>query len=168
MIRSQVSSDILGTIQACFNASIGDRCREYVFARTRGIPPADCNSITASWMDRGVSSFGDCDPGEGLDRCGEWNATHGLRIALTRVCMGPDQEPAFNWALEDAETACFMDDLDLLEECLQCTDWTQVKTDNSLYSLRYDGTTLDIESDGGGYSAYIELTLVAAECCPAP
>lgn len=168
MRRSQVSIDILNAIQACFNASIGDRCREYVFARTRGIPPADCPSITASWMDRDASSFGDCDPGEGLEMCGEWNATHGLRIALTRVCMGPDQQPAFDWALEDAETACFMDDLDLLEECIQCTDWTQVKRDNALYSLRYDGTTLDIESDGGGYSAYIELTLVAAECCPTP
>lgn len=168
MRRSYVAADILAVIQACFTTAIGDRCREYRFAQTRGIPPADCNSVSASWMDRDVSSFGDCDPGEGVQSCGEWNATHGLRIALTRVCMGPDQQPAFAWELEDAEAQCFMDDLDLLEECIQCTDWTEVKNTNSLYSLRYDGTTLDIESTGGGYSAYIELTLVAAECCTPP
>lgn len=168
MKRSYVAADILAQIQSCFTAAIGARCREYVFARTRGIPPADCNSISASWMDRGVSVFGDCDPGEGLESCGEWNTTHGLRIAITRVCVGPDQQPGFGWDLEDTAAVCFMDDLDILEECIQCSDWTNVKRANSLYSLRYDGTTLDIESEGGGYSAYVELTMVAGECCTPP
>lgn len=162
MIRSQVDSDVLQQIRACVMAQIGDRCREYRFARTRGIPPADCNSITVSWMDRARSQFGDCET-LGAD-CGEWNATLGLRVVLTRVCIGPDQAPEFNWDLEDAEAACFNNDLDVLEECIQCSDWSQLRADHSI-ELSYVGTTHDIETEGGGYSAYVELTVVAAECC---
>jgi len=164
MKRSHAAKDILDAVQACFLVELGQaRCLEYRFARTRGIPPADCNSVTVSWMDRGVSQFADCAQ-LGSD-CGEWDATHGLRIVITNICMGPDQTPDFPWDLEDAAAACFMDDLDLLEECVQCMDWSQIRADHSLAEMRYEGTTLDIETDGGGYSAYIELTLVAAECC---
>lgn len=166
MKRSHVAKDILDAVQACMVANMpAERCHEYVFARTRGIPPADCNSITVSWMDAADNSFADCRL-MGVDGCGrEWDTTRGIRIVLTRVCMGPDQSESFDWQREDAEAACFDDDLDLLEECVKCMDWSQLVRDHSLTELFYAGTTHDVESDGGGYSAYIELTVVAAECC---
>lgn len=164
MKRSHVAQDILDAIQACFNAQLPpERCQEYNFFQSRGLPPADCNSISVSWMDAGDSRFGDCEI-MGIN-CNEWNSTRGLRIALTRICMGPDQSEEFDWRLEHEETVCFNDHLDLLEECIKCMDWTQLVRDHSLIVLSYAGTTHDVESDGGGYSAYIELTIVAGECC---
>lgn len=163
MQRSHVAKDILDVIEACLIAKIGDRCREYVFGRTRGIPPADCNSVSVSWMDRGqAATFSDC---KGPTPCDGWDPTLGLRIALTRVCLGPDQQPIFNWELEDAAAACFDDDLDIIEDCINCADWTQVYNDHFLDSIAYVGTTHDVEAEGGGYSAYIELTITARECC---
>lgn len=140
-----------------------ERCQEYVYARSRGIPPADCNSITVSWMDAADNRFGDCEI-MGID-CNSWDTTKGLRIVLTRVCMGADQAESFDWRIEDAEAACFDDDLDLLEECVKCMDWSQLVRDHALSGLSYVGTTHDVETEGGGFSAYIELTIVAAECC---
>lgn len=161
MMRSAVARDLLDRIKAC----LGDDCQDYVFARTRGVPPADCNSITTSWIDRSVDKFEDCESPQ-ADCRAQWNAVHGLRITLTRVCAGPDAAEVFDWAREDGEAACFDDLVDLVEECVQCGDYSQLVVDHSLYTIRYDTTTFDVESSGGGYSAYIELTLVAAECCP--
>jgi hypothetical protein len=162
--RSAVASDILAKIEAC----LGDECRDYVFARTRGIPPADCNSITTSWVDRSIDKFTDCEsPNPDICRA-EWDAIHGLRVTLTRICAGPDAQPVFDWAREDGEAACFDDLVDLVEECVQCQDWQQFITDHSIYGVRYDSTTYDVEAEGGAFSAYIELTIQAAECCPAP
>jgi hypothetical protein len=73
----------------------------------------------------------------------------------------------FNWAREDGEAACFDDHVDAIEECLMCADFGQFTIDHSIYTIQYDTTTFDVESEGGGYSAYIELTIKAAECCPA-
>jgi hypothetical protein len=161
--RSAVASDILALIRAC----LGDDCREYVFARTRGVPPADCNSITTSWIDRSVEKFTDCEsPNPDICRR-EWDALLGMRITITRICMGPDGGEQFNWAREDGEAACFDDHVDAIEECLMCADFGQFTIDHSIYTIQYDTTTFDVESEGGGYSAYIELTIKAAECCPA-
>lgn len=156
MRRSQAAADILAQLQAC----MGPLCQQYVFSRTRGVPPADCNSVTVQWIDRSKRSFADCE-----DDCREWQAAFGMRITLTRVCMGPDQEPAFDWSLEDAESACFDDHLEILEDCVDCGDWSQVKIDHSLEAIRYENTEYDIEANGGAFSAYIELTLIASECC---
>lgn len=84
---------------------------------------------------------------------------------LTRICQGPD----LDISLEDAEAACFDDHLDLLEECLLCTDWTQLTRDHSLDSFFLTIVNYDLESEGGAFSAYLEITVVAAECCtPVP
>lgn len=161
MRRSHVAKDVLDALFACMTAQLGDRCREYVWARTRGVPPADCNSITVSWMDREQGTFGDC---EQLGECREWDAVFGLRVVLTRICMGPDQSLEFDWSLEDAASACFDDDLDLIEECLNCMDWSLIRSTHGV-DVTYAGTTNDIETEGGGYSAYIELIVKARECC---
>lgn len=140
---------------------------DYRFARSRGIPPADCNSITLSWIDEGDSApFGDCE--SSFEGCEDVTTTAGIRIALTRICMGPDQEPVFDWELEDAAAACFSDDLEKVMCCLKKSDWRQLKQDHRLDRFTYVGTTYDVESQGGGYSAYIEMTIVAPECCELP
>ncbi len=79
--------------------------------------------------------------------------------------MGPDGKPTFDWRLEDAAAACFEDDVDLVEECIQCSDWTQLGADHFIERFVYAGTTFDIETEGGGYSAYIEIDITAGECC---
>jgi hypothetical protein len=157
--RSAIASDVLEQLKACLGP---DLCQQYVWARTRGVPPADCNSITTQWIDRGSTAFADeCDDGS----CGDFQSTLGFRVTLTRVCMGPDQEQVFDWSLEDAEAACFDDHLELLEDCVQCGDWSLLRQTHHLERFRYVETNHDIESDGGGFSAYIEITIVAAECC---
>lgn len=164
MRRSAVASDILDRIRAC----LGDECQDYKIFRTRGIPPAECDSITASWIDRSIEKFSECESPNPEVCQQEWDAVHGLRITLTKVCVGPDSQAEFDWIGEDAASACFDDLVDLVEECLHCQDWEQFVADHSIYGVRYDSTTYDVESDGGAFSAYIELTIQAAECCPTP
>lgn len=159
MIRSQVAADILAAIQAC----LGARCGDYVFLRSRGVPPADCNSISASWITRTTKPFEDCG---GPEPCASWAATNTLRIAITSICMGPDGQPTFDFALEDTVAACFDDDVDLIESCLSCTDWTQFYADHGIESMLYVDTTYDVMSEGGGFTAYIQLRITAGECCP--
>lgn len=159
MNRSAVASDLLDIIKAC----LGDRCKQYVFARARGIPPAECSSITTSWADRVARYDGEC---RGPLACQDWEAVHSLRFTITNICMGPDGKPMFDWQLEDLAAACFEDDVDAIESCLQCMDWSQLRTDHAINQIVYTGTTFDIEAEGGGYSAYIGLQIVAQECCP--
>lgn len=85
--------------------------------------------------------------------------------ARSRICVGPDSSPAFDWNGDDAAAACFDDDLDALEDCINCGDWSQLMADHFIERIAYVGTTHDVESEGGGYSAYVELTIVAGECC---
>lgn len=158
MSRSAIAADVLAQLKACMGPEI---CGQYVWARTRGVPPADCNSITTQWSDRASNQFAeDCADGD----C-DFQTTYGFRVTITRICMGPDQEADFNWELEDAEAACFDDHLEILEDCIQCGDWSQLKAEHALERFRYVETNHDIEADGGGFSAYIEVTIVAAECC---
>lgn len=154
MVRSAVAADILTIIAGC----LGPQCR-FKIARTRGIVPAVCPSITTSWIDRSSAGFGDCD-GE----C-DINSALGLRITITDICMGPDSAEDFDFDAEDAAAVCFDNEVDAIEACLQCADYTQMRIDHQLYSVKYDNTTFDVESEGGAYSAYIELTIRAAECC---
>lgn len=154
MVRSAVAADLLTIINNC----LGPQCR-YQLARTRGIAPAVCPSITTSWIERVSQSFGDCD-----GDC-DFNSTHRIRITITDICMGPDAADEFDFDAEDAAAVCFEDEVDQIEECLQCHNYTQLRLDHQLISVRYDSTTFDVEAEGGGYSAYIELTILAAECC---
>lgn len=160
MQRSHVTRDVLDVIESC----LGDLCRDYRVFRSRGLPPAECNSITASWVDAEVMpGFDDCKM---MGACSDlWQKAAGLRIALTRVCIGPDQKPIFDIDLEDKEAACFDDHLDLIEECLLCHDWTTFRRDHGIDSMQMVATTHDVESDGGAFSAYIEIAIVASECC---
>lgn len=161
MQRSHVASDVLDLLRDC----LGARCQHYVFARSRGIPPAECPSIATSWVDRTSTPFGDCNGGWG--DC-DSTETVGLRIAITDICVGPDAAATFDWAAEDAIAACFDNDVQVLERCIECggPGWQQLYRDHGLDTVAYEGTTYDVESDGGGYSAYIELTIVAKVCCP--
>lgn len=160
MQRSAFASDVLDLIRAC----LGERCRHYAIGRARGIPPAVCPSITTSWVDRTEAVFGDC---QGPYRDCDVQETVGLRIVITDICMGPDAAEQFDWAAEDAAAACFDDDVQVIEDCIRCSDWTQIFRDHGLNSIAYEGTTYDVEADGGGYSAYIEITPVA-QVCPCP
>lgn len=167
MQRSHLAADVLTILRNC----LGDRCQHYKFARTRGIPPAECPSITTSWVDRTEAIFGDCDsPNPAY--CDDTQETVGLRIAITDVCMGPDSAEQFDWDAEDAIAACFDDDVQAVEDCIRCRPdqaaWAALYRDHGINSIGYEGTTYDVEADGGGYSAYIELTIVAQACCTGP
>lgn len=159
MQRSLVAADILQQIMDCMGAAL---CGQYEFARTRGLPPAECNSITASWIQREIELFEDCS--DGKPPCGAFVAYPTLRIVLTRICMGPDASGSFNWQLEDAEAACFDDHLEIVEQCITCSDWSQLRADHKV-TLACRRTEHDVESEGGGFSAYIEIDMRADECC---
>lgn len=168
MIRSHVAADILAAIETCMRTYLGpNRCDEYLFLRSRGIPPADCNSIAVTYTDRGVAHIGDCAHTTAYSPCPDYIATLGMRVVITRICLRPDVGAggSFDAVAEDAEAACFMDDLDALEACIMCGDWRQIGVDHRVAKLRYDGTSEDVETEGGGYSAYLDITLVGSECC---
>lgn len=89
-----------------------------------------------------------------------------MRIVVTNICIGPDAQQAFDWRNEDAAAACFDADVEIVESCIQCTDWSQLGIDHSISSVTYLSTSYDVESEGGGFSAYIDVRIVAEECCP--
>lgn len=165
MQRSHLAKDILDSLKACMLAQWpAGRCEQFQFGRSRGIAPADCDSITISFIDETADDFADCKV---IGRsCEEpWIETTRLRIILTEVCMGPDQKPMFDWALEDEVAACFSDDFDLLKKCVRCTDWETLVSDHNLNTFQMSSISYDVESEGGGYSAYIEITATSNECC---
>ena len=165
MERAYLARDILDALEVCMKAALPpERCKHYRYAFTRGLAPADCPSITISLIDEDTQDFGDCK-NLGVGTCEEWTDTTGLRIVLTDVCMGPDQQPTFDWELENDVATCFQLDFDTLKRCVRCIDWRQIRSDHSLNEIEIVGVTYDVETQGGGYSAYIEMSFTSSECC---
>lgn len=161
MNRSDVAADILDGIAECLGP---ERCRDYQMLRSRGVPPADCNSIATSWTDKTTDLFSDCAPKSAP--CEPRRVSHGMRLTITSICIGPDGEPTFDMDKEDAAAECFDNDVDTIERCIECGDWSTLYAEHFLESLTYEATSYDVEAEGGAYSATITLRIVATECCP--
>lgn len=158
MNRAQVAADIAAQIEACF----GGECIYRIF-RARAVPPAECDSIALVWGQRTAKPENQCLTLRPCDR----EVTQDLQIVLTKCCVGIDAEENFDIAGEDHETICFEDDLQILEECIECTDWSQLGLDHDLQSLRLVATERDPMVEGGCVSAYLTVEIIYCESCPA-
>ena len=156
MIRNSVAADILAQIQAC----LPDTC-SYKLFRSRGLPPADCNTIAFAWSDRHPESEQGCRGMTPCDRVVDQRFT----LVLTKCCDGIDGHDFFPTQLEDDETVCFENDLQLLEECIECGDWSQLGLDHGINSIELESTRRDNETEGGCMTAYLTVLIVANECC---
>lgn len=159
MNRSDAAFDVLDVIQSC----LPDFC-SYVLFRSRGVPPAECDSIAAYWGSRRSSPEIDC---EGLSPC-SLIIKQDLDIAITKCCAEPDaggDRGEFDFAAEDAESVCFERDLQIIEDCLECHDWTQFGIDHAVQSVTLRSVDRDNNTAGGCFSAYLRLELVYTKCC---
>lgn len=158
MNRASVASDILDAIRAC----LGEGCR-YKIVRSRGrVPAENCDSLAAYWGDRDFEPFSDC---EDLVPCTEGTDIDVLNILLTKICVGPDGDINFNWDLEDETAACFWNDLETIENCIRCGDFTDLES-QGVTGVSYSGTEIDDEARGGAYDAVIKITITSKFCCP--
>ncbi len=152
------ATDILDVIRGC----LGPAC-DYKIALTRGVPPAGCNSIAAYWGDTvAAPQRSDCPI---LKPCGPSVLdTHQLNILVTNICIKPDGGQ-FDWAAEQKAAECFYRDLEIVEQCLRCQDWTNIAGIDGFKSLEYRRTVRDAAAQGGGYAARIVLDITSRQCC---
>lgn len=156
MIRNDVAADILAQIQGC----LPDYC-SYKLLRSRGLPPADCNTIALAWGNRIPVSETGCIGLLPCDRVVEQSFT----LVLTRCCDGLDSRESFSTDDEDDETVCFERDVQIVEECLECGDWSQLGVDHGINSLVLESTRRDSETEGGCMTAYLGVVISSNECC---
>jgi len=156
--RYELAADILTQIQACLGADC-----TYALIRSRGVPPAECDSIIVTFADAIPYWDADCFPNACVD-----HQDHTMRVVLTRQCLLPDVDETFNFAAEDAEVQCFWRDLETLERCLDCSDLSQVYLDNGVTRIQRLRTQIDATTLGGAHSATLTFRVVENYCCPAP
>lgn len=159
MDRAAVSADIITALEVC----LSDLCPDFVFFRSRGVPPADRESVAFTWIDRARLSFEDCDS---PDCKPQFTSSHAFRIVVTTICMTPDAQRDFDYLAEDNAAARHDAIVDQAEECLACSPlFAPIYARHGVYSVVDSGTTYDPESQGGGFSSYINVVIEAQECC---
>lgn len=155
MIRSETSADILAAIITC----LGQSC-SYQVIQSRGIFPAECDSIVAVWGDSSNLIPDDCGSGP----C-ETFRSHKLMLVLTKCCSGIDAQINLDSTQESDESICFYRDVEIIEKCIICTDFSQLLFDNGLSNLYLSGTRFDPTVHGGCMTAYIDIVINETFCC---
>lgn len=147
---------LLTEIRACMG---GESCPYQLFV-SRGMPPADCNSIVARYDGgrRNDRESNDCDS----------VFEEEIVVTLTKCCVTPDIQTNWNPVLEDAEAKCFYDDLALLRQCLICNGMTALEPYVDGCKPYVTATVLDPMSEGGCFSGSIVIRFRNVDCCPAP
>jgi len=144
---------LLAEIKTCMG---GQECSYNLFV-SRGIPPADCNSI-AGFVEQSrpeSTEFDDCN--------NRYNDS--LVISITRCCLDPDTQDSFDPALEDREAKCFYDDARLLLECVHCNAGTALGPYIAGCQPLISGMEFDMEALGGCYTALIRIAIAEDVCC---
>lgn len=155
MNRAAVGADIIAALIACF----GSTC-EYQFVQARSSIPAECNTISLVWGRKRNEYEDDC----GFTSC-DRQVTTDLSITITRCCVTSDAGLQFNIAAEENETLCFLRDLEVLENCIECTNWRQLSIDHAIDRISLSDTTPGT-TRGGCMDATLSVRIVSTECCP--
>jgi hypothetical protein len=86
-----------------------------------------------------------------------------IAVSITRCCA--NEQIDFDPALEDSEAKCFLDDAELLLQCIHCN----AKTALEPWIVGCNPVILDIqfddEAEGGCYSATIRIEIPKDVCC---
>lgn len=147
-----VIRDMLDQIRACmFDA---DGSCDYKFFVSMGEPTADCNSV-AAWLDRK-------DRGPVNPDCSTKIFDTTIKVMLTRCCAALDAQVEFSTELEQKEAQCFLRDLDLLTNCINC-NLDASEEISCGFVLREVST--DSEREGGCYSATLDIEVTEQDCC---
>lgn len=156
MNLSDVAADIAAQIESCFSGIC-----DYDVFRARATPPADCNTIALVWGDRSEIRESDCAR---LEPCSSI-VTQDLSISITKCCLKPDTGDGFDFAAEDHEEVCFENDLQILVDCIRCTDWTQLGLDHGIDGFVLETIRRDGSVEGGCFTAYLNTVVTYNECC---
>lgn len=143
--------NLLDQIQECMDDS---DCKYKTFV-SLGEPPADCDSI-AAWLEE--SSRNDVSP-----ECKTTLLDTTIKVMITQCCVAADAELEFDPAKEQKDAECFLNDLDLLRQCINCS---LESNDGLSCNLTLSRISTDVEKMGGCYSATLELEMTEQECCP--
>lgn len=155
MNRFALLQDVKTRILAC----LGPDCT-YKVAITRGRPPHECNQI-GIWLGSDVA--------DAFEDCGDLNCDvehlFSITIELVRICAAPQASANFDFDREEAETECFLNDLDEIQCCLTDQSWNQVRRDHLITKISNPRTPIAQTTQGGAYWAQIVLEVEMSECC---
>lgn len=140
---------LLDQIEVCFTGC------EYDTFVSMGIPPAVCNSIAAYF---GEAIRSGTDSSECILVTDDT-----FYITITRCCAESEE---FNSAAEEAEAKCFLEDLELLMQCLHCNIAAVMDPFTDDCSPIIDSIIADRVREGGCYSATITISFAQVNCCP--
>lgn len=146
---------LLDQIEEC----LVDPC-PYVTFVSRGLPPADCSSI-AAW-------YGSSRRARDNQDCSTLLYDTTLNITVTHCCITPDGEVAFDFAREEIEAQCFLENLMAIRECLSCNSSEVLAPYRLSCGALVENVSADLEARGGCYSATLSLSLLEEDCCPEP
>lgn len=143
---------LLAMIRDCMG---GDAC-DYSLFVSLGVPPAECNSISA-YLDEQVRTNNSDDCFLVTDDT--------FYLVLTRCC---NEQEVFDPIFEDEQAECFLHDLDALKTCLACNLKDTLGPFSPQCAPYIKRIGLDAEKRGGCYSAEIEIVMSDMNCCPPP
>lgn len=149
MSTYELLTDIRDSIKVCLEAT---DCEYHTFV-SLGEPPADCNSI-GIYLDRK-----DRNPANG--ECSSSILDTTVKVMITRCC---GEQEVFSSTQEEADALCFLTDLDLLVNCINCS-LGEALSDALSCSAYISSIDTDLEKQGGCYSATLELELTEQDCC---
>lgn len=152
-----ILTELISELQACFD----DDC-DYKFLLTMGRPPAECNTIavfpSTSTRLRSTASSNRC----------RTTREEFAEILLTNVCHSIDADTDWDWAAEEKQMACVLDDVETIEACLQChlREWLEPFVNCSDDELYVVSVVYDDMRSGGTYSVRWTIRWLRAICCP--
>jgi hypothetical protein len=141
---------LLDQIAICMG---GERC-EYALFVSMGTPPAVCSSIAAH--------FGGATSNRDSSEC-LLVTDDVLHVTITRCCV---ESEVFDPVREDLNAKCFLDDLWRLKNCIACEASAVLDPYTEGCSPVFESVRVDVEIEGGCYSATITLSFTEVNCCP--
>lgn len=149
-----ISALILSEIQLCL---VDNTCK-YDYFVSMGEPPADCSSISTYYLGSNIID-------KNANPCIKTRIDK-FEVMITRCCM--EQNPNFDPVVEDRNAKCFLDDYEIILDCLVCNindALAQYNINCKLNNVRGSGT--DRAPMGGCYSGSINIEIERfIGCCP--
>jgi len=147
--------DALSALRDSIKECVDLSC-EYRFIVSLGQVPEECNLIAFYLKDsRRAKESSECDT----------IFDTSFVVSITRCCYGIDGQLTWNIDQEEQEAQCFLNDLNVLRECLACTSAEVLAPYTMACSPIIEDITTEAMREGGCYTAYIEMSFAEQQCC---
>lgn len=153
--------DVVDAVRMGLDDCLAPECR-YQILSTMGDPPAECNLI-AVYPDLSTRSTSSA----ASNRCRS-TRIETIKIVLNHECQAIDGGIEWDFQREHDEMRCLLDDVQRIEECLQCNliDWLKPHVHCSPDETFVAEVDFDQMRVGGSYRVTWAIRLQRGVCCP--